>query len=91
MNTYYLYKEDNNFTFFNDSNIKKNIKTFIKWNRYCILQFLDDIDDGTISYFVIKYGEYIIPNTSLFIDRKPKMFIDYIPDKKLVNGKYVDT
>ena len=91
MKHYYIYKEDNDFTdILGDPIIKKITRTKLTWLQHIILGFSDDVDEGTISYFVLKYGEHIVQPSSLIPDRTPVMNVDYRPNKVWMNGRYVD-
>jgi hypothetical protein len=90
MKHYYIYKEDNQFDeILKDPIMKKVIYTKIIWDQHMIIGVPDDIDEGTISYFVLKYGDDIKQPSSLIKSRKPIMNVDYRPDKIWKNGKYV--
>jgi len=90
MKYYYLHKEDDDFTeVLEDPIVKKIISTKISWLNHLILGFTDDTEDSSISYFVIKFGEYIIPSESIIPDRAPIPNVDYRQDKKWMNGKFV--
>lgn len=81
---YYIFKrEDDDFSeMLNDSTLKPLLEFKIKFEKHLILGSDYSIDDKLSSYITLKYGDMIISNTNIFIDLKPKMHIDYTPDRK---------
>lgn len=91
MKYFYIFKDDNNFDeILKDPIVKKTARSKISWNKHLILGFKENIDNGVISYFLLKFGDYVISTDKLFKDYTPKPNIDYQPEKKWMNGKFVD-
>lgn len=87
MKYYIFYKEDNDFTeILIDQNLKKSFKFKITWNQYLMLGSYS-ITEEIQSYIVLKYGENLINNRNLFIDRKPIRNKDYIVNRNIPDVK----
>jgi len=69
-----------------DKSIKKHIEKTTKFLNYIFLEFASNTPDQVISYFVIKYSDYIKDFNQIIPDRTPVMFKDYTPK----NYKSVD-
>lgn len=83
MKYFIFYKENNDFTdILTDKNIKKLSKFKIKFSQYLILGS-ENIPDDLKSYIMLKYGDDLKNSSSIFIDRKPKINIDYTPDREI--------
>lgn len=80
MKHYIFYREDNDFTdILQDSNIKKLFEFKLSFLQHLILGG-EDIPEDIQSYILLKYGDDLKDKSFLFVDRKPKPFIDYNPD-----------
>ena len=80
MKYYIFYRENNDFSdILKDTNIKKIFVIKIKYNQHLILGN-DEIPEDLQSYIMLKYGDDMRDNSHIFIDRKPKPFIDYMPN-----------
>lgn len=62
----------------NDPVIKKSIRTKIEYSSHLMLSFNDEKDEA---YFLLKYGDKVIPMNQIVPDRTPRMDVDYTPDK----------
>lgn len=83
MKYYIFYKEDNDFTeILIDQNLKKSFKFKITWNQHLMLGSYS-VTEEIQSYIVLKYGENLINNRNLFIDRKPIANKDYIAKRDI--------
>lgn len=77
---FFFFSEDNNFKeLLNDSTLKPHISTKIVWKKYLIIEFDITFKPEHESYLLIKYGEHIRDPYTLFKNRKPIIFKDYLP------------
>lgn len=91
MKYYFFYNENDDFqTVLNDKIIKKHLVTKISYYQYLILGFDDKIPEGNLSYMFVKYGEQIKSMSNIIPDRSPIANKDYRPDKKFIDGRFVD-
>lgn len=82
MKYFYLKKEDNDFSdILKDPILKKTAISKIKWANHIIIGFRDNIDNGVVSYFLLKFGEHVISPSDLINDHSPIPYVDYIPKK----------
>jgi hypothetical protein len=82
---YFLFKrESDDFTdILTDTNIKKNIKTRIKFLDHLIVGIPNDKNlDKVSSYIILKYGEDMRDFKNVIPDRSPVMYKDYWPKDK---------
>lgn len=81
---YYIFKkEDNDFSeMLNDKTLKPLLGFKMKFSQHLILGSYDDVNETLSSYITLKYGDMMVSKTDMFIDNKPKMHVDYIPDPK---------
>jgi hypothetical protein len=63
----------------NDKSIKKYIEKQITFGNNCIIKFIETVPDNTLSYFGVKYGDYIKNFNNIIPDRTPVMWVDYSP------------
>lgn len=81
MKYFYLKKKDGNFNdVLSDSIIKKNILVKIILDGILILGFRESTGEGILSYFFLKYGEYVVNQEFIITDYTPKPYVDYTPD-----------
>lgn len=91
MKYFLFYSENDDFeNILNDKIIKKHLVAKISYYQYLILGFDDNIPEGNLSYMIVKFGEQIKPTTNIIPDRTPIANKDYRPDKKWMNGRFVD-
>lgn len=89
MKYYIFYKEDNNFEeILNDENLKKLFKFKVTWSQHLMLGSYS-IKEEVQSYIVLKYGENIVNDRNLFIDRKPIANKDYIDNRNIPDVKRI--
>jgi hypothetical protein len=82
MKYYIFFRDDNKFDdILQDSNIKNLFNFKIRYNQHLILGS-ESIPEEIQSYIMLKYGDDLRDKNSIFIDRTPKAFLDYIPDSK---------
>lgn len=82
MNYYIFKKEDNDFSeMLDDKTLKPLLGFKIKFKNHLILGSYDVINEKLSSYITLKYGDMMVSKTDMFIDNKPKMHIDYTPDR----------
>ena len=81
MRKHYTFKrESNNFDdIIKDPSLKKHIKTKIKWSQHLMIGLSYNVDDSTIGYMVLKYGEDI--TNPINKDYTPITNVDYIPKR----------
>lgn len=87
MRHFLFHRESNDFTdILSDGNIKKNIKTKIKFYEHLIIGIPKDKNtDKVISYIMIMFGESLIDFKHIIPDRTPVIYKDYMPKN---NNKY---
>ena len=74
-----LQRESNNFKdILSDAVLKKSIRTKLMLSNHLILEF--DTEKDT-AYAILKYGDDIVPVSSIIPDRTPVMNVDYFPKK----------
>jgi hypothetical protein len=75
-----LQRESDDFTdILSDPVIKKSVRTKILFTYHLILSFNREKDT---SYAILKYGDDIVPMSSVITDRTPVMGVDYIPKNR---------
>jgi hypothetical protein len=81
MRKHYTFKrESNNFDdIIKDPSLKKYIKIKIKWSQHLMIGLSYNVDDSTIGYMVLKYGEDI--TNPINKDYTPIPGLDYIPKR----------
>ena len=75
-----------------DKNLKKYILCQQCWHEHMLLRFDDQKDknwDKILSYIMLKYSDELKNLTDVIKDFSPVPFVDYYPEKILVNGKYI--
>lgn len=84
-------RKSNNFDdILSDKNIKRHICTTISYLDHLILGFHEGKTSTKVSsYIVLKYGEDLVNLNTFVKDRTPVPYVDYVPEKKLVDGHYV--
>lgn len=81
MKYFIFYRENDNFDdLLSEKDILKHFSLKLKWHQYLILGS-DEICQEYQSYLVLKYGDDLRDKSNIFIDRTPKPFIDYHPDR----------
>ena len=50
----------------------------MQWPNYLLLGISENYAEA-VSYAVLKYGDYMIKQTDMFVDRSPAMFKEYWP------------
>lgn len=86
MNYYIFKKEDNDFSeLLNDKELKPLFIFKLKYDQHIILGSYDKVESILESYITLKYGELLVSKSDVFINRKPKVFVDYTPDTKRPN------
>ena len=82
MNYYIFKKEDNDFSeMLSDKTLKPLFNFKIKFKDHLILASHDEVDDKLCSYITLKYGDMMVSKNDMFIDNKPKIHVDYTPDR----------
>lgn len=78
---YYTFKrESNDFSdILNDQNLKKDIDTKIFWLNHLVIGLRFEVNDQTLGYIVLKYGEDLVKLVET--DYTPLPNIDYIPKR----------
>jgi len=80
MKYYIFYREDDDFNdILHDANIKKLLDVKLRYSQH-LLMGGEEIPEDIQSYIVLKYGDIIKDKKDIFLDRKPKINIDYTPD-----------
>lgn len=80
--TYIFYRENNNFEdILHDSNMIKFFRTKIQWSNHLLISSTNMPDDIP-TYIMLKYGDNMIDANKIYLDRKPKPYIDYYPSNK---------
>lgn len=78
MKYFTFYRESNNFEdILKDSNLVKFISLKITFKNHLIIQFKQNINDATLGYLVLKYGDDIKP--LVHKDFTPIPNVDYTP------------
>lgn len=82
MNYYIFKKEDNDFSeMLSDITLKPLLDFKIKFKNHLILGSQDNINEQLSSYITLKYGDMMVNKSDMFMDNKPKIHIDYTPDR----------
>jgi len=81
MTKFYTFKrESNNFDdILNDISLKKHIKTKIKWSYHLMISLGQKVDESTLGYLVLKYGDDI--TNPINKDYTPVPNVDYKPKR----------
>ena len=80
MKYYTFFREDDNFKdIMHDVNLKKLFEFHLHYFQHMIIGS-DEVPEDIQSYILLKYGDDIKNNLDIFIDRKPRPFVDYTPD-----------
>lgn len=84
MKYFYIKKEDNNFSdVLSDAIVKKTVSSKILLNGMLILGFKDNTDESIVSYFLLKFGDFVVSESSIITDYSPTPNVDYIPNKPI--------
>lgn len=87
MKYYIFYKEDNDFTeILTDQNLKKSFKFKVTWSQHLMLGSFS-VTEEIQSYIVLKYGESLVNDRNLFINRKPIANKDYLVSRNIPDVK----
>lgn len=80
MKLYTFKRESNDFNdILKDKEMKSAIVTKISWKDHLMIQFKSNVNDSTLGYMMLKYGENIINPVER--DYTPRPNIDYIPKR----------
>lgn len=83
MNYYIFKKDDDDFSeLLKDKILKPLLRFKIKFRHHLILGSNDQIDEKLSSYITLKYGDMMVNKYDMFVDRSPKINVDYTPDRK---------
>lgn len=88
MKYFYIKKEDNNFSdVLSDAIVKKTVSSKIILQGILILGFKDNTEESIVSYFLLKFGEFVVNESSIITDYSPIPYVDYVPKNpcKLLN------
>jgi hypothetical protein len=91
MKSFVFKRESKNFDdILSDKNINRHICTTISFLDHLILELREGKSvDKVSSYIVLKYGDDLVHFNDIVKDRTPVPYVDYLPDKKLIDGHYV--
>lgn len=83
MKYYNFYRESDDFAdILSDINIKKYIKTKIRWKQHLTFSIPTQYESHLRSYITLKYGDEMI--NDVVRDFSPIPDVDYIPHNKIV-------
>lgn len=90
MKHFVIIDENNNFdNFLQDKNVKKYISAKISWSSHLFVILKEKTPEDTISYILLKYGDNLKNTDTLVTDRKPIMYVDYLPEEENKFTKYI--